>query len=223
MVSTIFRHYKLNEASGNAIDSSANLVDATETGTVPAQAGGKISGARGVYSTLNYFTALQNNTFSSSQDMSICCWVKYIGPHNEHEFFVTNDAATNCFNLYFCRLDTTDWVFGWWKAGQSGIFARKTQNLTEGTWYWMCGTYNASTGAEELYIDNVNVSSKTYNQGNAAADGNFTIGAFYDYPAAHFYIDDLRIYTNVFCLLTKWHLFIIQEVEQKTNYQYQRK
>ena len=73
---SLFRHYKLNEVTGNAIDTSENLVNAVEAGTVSSQTG-KINNARGAYSNSNYFSETGTITvLSSTQDHSFSCWAK---------------------------------------------------------------------------------------------------------------------------------------------------
>lgn len=203
MVSTCWGHWKMNEASGNALD-ALGVRDLTQTGTVPAQAGGKINGARGAYSTSNYFSRA-NGTFLSTQNFSIACWVKCINTTiGTRDVFANWGAATNNFQLYLGYGITSgkfSFIVGKYGVGLS-LWIDVTQALTLNAWYWICGTYNASTGAGTFTVNNAAPGTDTYTNGAAVAPTTLYFGvegpsSGPSSPSDNFYIDDLRLYTDV--------------------------
>jgi len=196
-----FRHYKLNESSGNAIDSSENSSDATESGTVPSQTG-KINNSRGAYTTSNYFTVNQGNTFDYSQDISISLWAYTSsipeGGGDAYDLFLATPSTAGQLHIDL-GWQVDGFYFYVYKEGSGGISAKKTLSLSSDTWYWLTATFNSSTNDINIYVDNVAGTGASYSQGSTTAANTFYVGLNAGGFVANddFYLDDLRFYNAV--------------------------
>lgn len=194
MVSTCWGHWKMNEANGNALD-ALGVRDLTETGTVPAQ-GGKINGARGLFSSSNYFTVSHGTTFSDAQDISVCAWVQCKNDASDDQTWIVTDETANEFVFWFSYYSNL-FTLQVGKSGVAAYNATKSVALVSDAWYWVCGTYNAATKKANIYVNNVVGTEASYAVSGATASDNFYFGNGYGRPCDNFYIDDARIYSNV--------------------------
>lgn len=185
----VFRHYKMNEASGNAIDSSANLVDALQLGTVPAQTG-KINGSRGVYSAANRFSFSQAGAFTHSQDFTLCLWVYTVAVPNSYNGLL----ATPYIGTYTIRLerDTVNFSF---TVGEYA-WATKAIALDISTWYFVCATNQGTNHYGIVYVNGVAGTQKTFTT-VPNSFGDFNMGTTQAGASDDLYIDDVRIYLKV--------------------------
>jgi len=194
MVSTIWGHYKLNEATGNALDSSGNSNDLTENGTVPSQTG-KITNARGVFASGNYFQRTSITGFDNTQSFSITGWLYAVSVAAGDKYAIVAEGTSGTFQL-FIDYNDPNLIF---KVGKNGVAvdtASVAGNFSAGNWYWFSCTYNGSTGAMEVDVNNSgSPGTGTYEQGVTATFPTIVFAAYNTLTT--YYLDDVRIYTDV--------------------------
>ena len=202
-----WRWWKLDEATGDAIDGSDNLDDLTENGTVPAQTG-KVNGARGVYSLSNYFDNSSFSGFASTQSFSISFWAYCaIDPTTVLNSFAYFGQTGNEFQSFF-RYQSGTWYFIAGKYGAGTDSSSKALAASVGNWYWVSITYNGSTGAMEIDVNNSGTpGTGTYSQVAANAFTSFILGHEGGTPTSHFYLDDFRFFDFVLSSSQKSELY----------------
>jgi hypothetical protein len=198
-VPSILNHYKLDEASGNAITAVAGGIgNLTLSGTVAAQTG-KLGGARGPYSSGNVFSVAYTG-FTVNSTPTFSAWVKPIAtPTTNQQFFSVGNNTVNGPQFIIGYDGTT----GRWYAqrAKSGV-ASVTSFLTlptpvVGTWYHITGRFPgtaavvAVNGYEGSPDANTSITGTTPASATATLGGSFLGGN----EATSWHIDDVRVYS----------------------------
>jgi len=191
--------YHLNEASGNALDST-NQRNLTEFGTVGVDTG-YFAGARSGFSTSNYFKEASTQ-FSSANNSTVCAWLSPISANTGQQLFVATDYSSGKF-FYVFGYNTTEspnkFSVKIWKDGQPVLEATLASTMIANAWYYTCSRYDGSTGKFNVFSNGLKSADVTYNQAAASQDDGVLVG--YDpsltgYTASKFIIDELRFYTS---------------------------
>lgn len=153
MAITAVHYWKLDEASGNLVDSVASL-DMTRSGTVGSDTG-LIGNAATFGGASNY---AYNNSGQTAVDLTtgctVWCWIKLAATTGRSGVYIsstTNATAAAVMYIAFYAVNTwrcqvTDSVTG------SSIASDATATTT-GVWHFACGRYNQSTMKAEIRID----------------------------------------------------------------------
>jgi hypothetical protein len=174
----IVSYYKLDEASGNAIDADGGTHNLTETGTIDTQTG-IISGARGVFGNSDYFSKTGVLSVDENTDFTINLWVKRIGSAVSHNTLVElGDSGTaNDFGAGIqIRTNQKARIYIDKYSVGGDLAVESTSVIPLNVWTMVTFTYNGSTELGKLYIDgSFDVSDTNTYTGFNGADG-FAIG-----------------------------------------------
>ena len=188
----IVAYYKLDEGTGNAIDSVGSN-DLTETGTVPSQTG-KISTARGVYSSSNHFkTTDVGYTSSTTTDQSVSLWVYRTGDVGTQSMLVNlgGNSVTNGFILSLQFYGNNNYPTAvTYKEGVSQYGVATGDTIVPlNTWTHLVATYDASEDEVELFVSATSKATADTSSNTGADSTSATIGR-YDTDAS------IRPFTN---------------------------
>lgn len=191
LTSSLVSYWKLDEASGDAIDShgSNNLTDNATVGA----AAGKINGARDFEeANSEYFRIASNSSLQTGDiDFTLTCWVKFesIGNFRRLISKFGNDATLN---EYVLGLDNPGDKFAFALQESGGAIKSVTANtfgaVSMATWYFLAAWYDKTN-------DRLNISVN-----DGAVDQTSSVGP----PAA------TTAAFNLGCLFTGFDLFAIQ-------------
>jgi len=196
----IVSYYKLDEASGNAIDADGGTHNLTETGTIDTQTG-IISGARGVFGNSDYFSKTGVLSVDENTDFTINLWVKKIGSAVNHNTLAElGDSGTygdfgagiQIRNNQKARIYIDKY------SAATTLSVESTSVIPLNVWTMVTFTYNGSTELGKLYIDgSFDVSDTNTATGFNVADG-FAIGnRFMANPGADVsYIDETGLWNR---------------------------
>lgn len=147
-------YYKLDESSGNAVDSSGNGANLTNNGTTTFAAALQNNGADfGATNSSKYFKA--NGYVVSDGALSISCWVKLqteITTGN-YVFAIANAQSTALALIYEYNGGSPRLNLRRQMNNVAGQNVYKTVTLGTSNWYHLVGTYDGSYIT--LYVDNV--------------------------------------------------------------------
>lgn len=146
LTTSMVSYYEFDEASGNLIDQHGSN-DGTVTGPTYGVAG-VINDA---YSfTTNDFVNT-GYTPTANSDVSYACWVKYDGTLSVYAAVMSNHNSGGSFG-YHINITAAE-KFQWVVTGVTG--AVSADDIVDGQWYFVVGTYNATSNDAKLYVDGV--------------------------------------------------------------------
>jgi hypothetical protein len=163
----------LMNGTGNAFDYSGNGRDMTESGIVPEDTGYAPTiddKARGVFGASIYLSRAEPSFFQvSTANFTVNYWLRW----------VSFDSAQNIWNA---RLNAGHyWIHEYSAANglnlgtSGGGFVQYTTAMTDGTWYMVTITYDATNGNISLYVNGslAHQDTRTATSGDTA---DFTVG-----------------------------------------------
>lgn len=183
-------HWKLNEASGNAVDSHGSNTLTETSGTI-ASATGKLDGARDFEAgDTERFVIADNAGLSITGNCTICAWVnaesfgsnpniiaaKYTTTGNQRSYRLNQTVTNGRPSFGVSQTGTAETASATWGS-----------NLSTGTWYFVCGRYdgtnvsisvNAGTPVTTAYSSGIFDSTAPFLLG-AQLDNDFS-GTDYD-------------------------------------------
>lgn len=190
-------HWKLNEASGNAADSSGNGTTLTNNNTVTFSAAKLGNGGNFTAASSQSFSVADNNFISTSPDISfsVQAWAK-VTDKSASRFVVDKSWSEGSFGefvIYYSN-GRDAWVAS---AANGNI---DLTDLTVGspstsTLYHLVLTYDAATDTASFYVNAGTPRTATWAGGNSSSTGGFRIGGY----AGNFFngqIDDVAIWPN---------------------------
>lgn len=168
--------WKLDEASGNAIDAhGAN--DLTDTNTVGAAAG-KVNGARDFESgSIEYFTIADNTDLSTGDiDFTICGWVNSESGGQQGVVGKWDPVGTN--REYLFIHDTAPEKLEFWVSnnGTTVTTVEWSSSASLATWYFVVCWHDATSNTINIQVDNGTVVSQAHTTGVFNGTAPFRIG-----------------------------------------------
>ncbi|MBI5360561.1 MAG: LamG domain-containing protein [Planctomycetes bacterium] len=183
--------WRMDEASGNAIDGASFGNNGTLTGTVTS-ATGKFGDARQFDGSTGYFQLTDSAIFKPANQVTVEAWVK----------------TTDTYGFIFEK-QKTSWVsyalvMGWSTSGKAefiadtdsditGHTATSTTSINDGNWHYIAGTYDGAT--VRVYVDG-NLEAETAWAGTLYYDGAVGPRIGFHSEATTYLsgaIDDLRV------------------------------
>lgn len=187
-LTSLISHWKLNEASGDAIDAHGSN-DATETSGTIASGAGKIDASRDFEAAdTEYFQKTDNADLSTGNiDFTVCFWCNLESLIN-NMCAVTKggfSASSHEYTVYIN--DNGGWNFRLTVGGSSLVILDSTTTIVTGTWYFVVAWHDATANTLNLQVNNGSVDSKAHSSGVPDSSTAFRIGA----SAAGLYWDGL--------------------------------
>jgi hypothetical protein len=169
-------HWKFNEASGNAADSSGNGTTLANNNTATFTAGKLSNAATFNAASSQSFSVADNNFISTSPDLSFSftVWAKFtdlsvIRPVVHKGW----DGSDGEFILYY-NAGNNDWRVQ--VANGSAQVVEGSTTPATGTWFFFAFTYNAATDQLSLSVNAGTAATATYAGGNPTSSGALKVG-----------------------------------------------
>lgn len=153
LIDNIVAYWKLDESSGNAVDSTGNGYTLTNTGSM-AYAAALINNGANPDANGKYLSNSSVLGFTNTTNFSISFWVKLASDNtNDRDMFALwqNGNPTGWYfrGLYEYNGGTRRLRF--FRSGSTVTFLDINGNIGDNTWYHIVFTYNGSSGAMKLY------------------------------------------------------------------------
>ncbi len=135
-------YWKMDESSGNAVDSSGNSFTGTPTGT--SVAAGKFGNARSFPGTSNNYISIANNTALSptTSGFSVSTWV-YPTSTSGSNHIISKDTSVASTRSYYLVQNSNTFIWCMWFS--SSQLCATSSTFTANSWYHVTGTYDGST------------------------------------------------------------------------------
>jgi hypothetical protein len=147
LIDNLVSYYKLDEASGNALDAHSTN-DLTDTNTV-GTATGKINNGRDFESgSTEYF--FRSSAIVTSLPISVGCWIKLESTGDQVIFSL--DASSGTEILEFIVNAGKLSIF-YNTSGGGGFVVAGSTTLSSGVWYY--ASFSAESASSQLYINGV--------------------------------------------------------------------
>jgi hypothetical protein len=180
LTDNLVAYYKLDEASGNALDSTPNGYDLTENGTV-ASVAGKVGNARDFEADSNNFFSRADNADLSTGDVdfTIAAWVK-IESKGAHRFIVSKEDGSN--GEYRLSYNSGDDTFTFSAYGASGFGSGNGVNAatlgspSTAVWYYIIAWHDSAANTLNISVNDGAVDSISFSGGVYDGAGVFRIG-----------------------------------------------
>lgn len=188
-------HWKFNESSGNAADSSGNGTTLTNNNTATFTAG-KLSNAATLASASSQsFSVATNASISTVSDksFSLQAWAKFTDLSVIRPIVQLGwDDGYGQFILYYNQ-GNNDWRVQ--MANGSAQVVEGTTTPGTGSWFHFVFTYDAASDGLKLYVNNGTPATASYAGGNVTNSGSFKVGAGVSQFMAG-QIDDVALWVN---------------------------
>lgn len=181
LIDNLISHWKLDEASGNALDAHGSN-DLTDNNTV-GSASGKLNGARDFESGSSEWFSIGDNTDLSTGDIdfAFAAWVqlesKPGGAINivakrggSLEYAVRYDGATDRFD-FFVTSDGTGGTLSLVRADNLG-------SPSTATWYFVMAWHDATANTINIQVNDGTVDSQSHSGGVFDGSNDFGMGAY---------------------------------------------
>lgn len=187
-------YWKLDEASGNAIDAHTTAKDLTEAGTVPSQTG-IINGGRGAYSSANNFKNTSVLTLNQNVDYSVSFWIKRTADLSASTNRVLTGGlfSTNGYNFMAQFSNSNKLTISADKFGVVILLSLiTTSDIPLNTWTHIGFTHNGTTRENILYVNGSSDASGTESSNTFSTAANYHIGIREGTfgPATNTYVDE---------------------------------
>ena len=177
ILTNAMRYFSLDEGSGDAVD-KLERENLTEQGTVPNQASGIISSARGAFSNSNYFS--KNNVYAmdGTDDFSQSVWIYRTGAISSGEVVLaSSDGTTNQFYFVIAFDSNNKIKIEMAKAGSAHVLKIVSDDdIPINTWTHVAFTYDGGNYNGTLFV-NGTAKSGTGSDPGASDSSWFQIGA----------------------------------------------
>ncbi|MFA4881115.1 MAG: LamG domain-containing protein [Candidatus Doudnabacteria bacterium] len=140
-------YWKMDEASGNPVDSSGNGSTLTNTGTATF-ASGKFGNTASLNGSSQYFYVADNAILSLTGDVVLSAWIYADSITGSHDIVGKWDGANES---YLLSLEGDE--LRMWADSVLNYKTTDAANLAISTWYFVTGVYDASEGKVRLYVN----------------------------------------------------------------------
>jgi len=191
LTTNLVSYWKLDEASGNAVDSvGGNTL--VNTNTVTYAAGKVNNGANFVAASSQRLTIASPTGLDLLSDLSMSFWFKPASQVDAYLIGKYKTTGSDGYNL--CYYGTTGTPRLGLNIGGSGTNEQISANvvLTNGTWYHIVVTWKASTSTATFYVNGASIGAPTGAiTALIATSTGFNIGALSDDNLAGTYVNGL--------------------------------
>lgn len=183
LLTSLISYWKLDEASGDALDASGSNT-LTETGGPIASGTGKISGDRTfVRASSQYFTKADNADLSSGDiDITLQAWVKLTDTGTTGVIVCkgvdvgSNTASTFEYAIYYAG-GANRFVFRVLGGGTNDLVTANTFGaLATGTWYHVIGYHDSVNNVIGIAVNAGTPDTAAHSAGIQDSTGNFYLG-----------------------------------------------
>jgi hypothetical protein len=174
LTDSLVSHWKLDEASGNAIDAHGTN-DLTETDGTIGSAAGKLGNARDFEAAdTEYFNKADNADLSTGDiDFTFAGWVQLESTGAAQAVFSKWPFA----NEYFLRYDGSRFV---WLVGSGSATANNLGAPSSGVWYFFVAWHDSVNNIVGIQINNGTADTTSYSSGVTDAGAEFALGGKVD-------------------------------------------
>lgn len=193
--------WKLDEASGNAVDSSGNSNTLTETSGTIAAATGKIGGGRDFEAgDTEYFTIADASQtgLDITGEITICAWIKLESTAGTLGTFCgiagkyNAAAGKRCYLLTLSNADNKLKVYLSADGTATTTASSSTALSSTGTWYHVAFTLNQTTDKIQTYINgSADGTAADYTSNIKDADTAFALGTYFSSGSPSSYLDGI--------------------------------
>jgi hypothetical protein len=190
-------YWRMDEVSGNAIDSSGNGTTLTNTGTA-SYSGGKFGNGAELNGTSQYFDAADSEALSMTGDVTLSAWIEPDDITGSQNIVGKWDGSNESYLLALSGGELRMYV-----DAAANYETTTSTPISGNTMIHVVGVYDASEQRVVLYVDGQAQASTTSGTipGSIGDDaGEFVVGAedSSGTPANYFdgHIDDVRIYSR---------------------------
>lgn len=196
--SGLIGYWKLDEASGNPVDSSGNAQTLTNANTTAFAVGKFANGADLERSSTNYFYVADNATLSVTGNLTLAAWIKPESVTAATTFTILGkwDGANESYRLVqygdeiSLSIDATAYAV-----------TSPSSNLATGTWYHVAGTFDPGTRRMAVFVNGALVAESTAGPSSIGDSAEvFQLGgANHSSSGTDLYdgvIDDARVYNR---------------------------
>lgn len=175
-------YWKLDEASGNAIDSHWTGRNLTDNNTVTSAAG-KINDARSFASASSEFFSRASDADLSTGDVDFTCatWVFITDKTAFRDVISKSGAATGDEFALFYHVTDDRFAFHIRENGTGSFLRANATDLgspSTSTWYFLVGWYQASNNTVHVKANDGADNSAAGGNGTIATNENFYIGTY---------------------------------------------
>lgn len=195
--------FPTNETTSNSnlIDFGTHLLigNLARFGSTANVQTGHILGARGPYSSVNYFMQSELSLWDSTESFTITAWVKPTSdnPGGRQIFADTDPGGGGKLALYLhWANDLGGFRFAIAPSGSGyACDLTKTTNVKQNVWYFVAGTYNGSSGECSLYVNDTKTNASV--SLTATRTTLFFVGGGNGYwEATDFYIEQISVWNS---------------------------
>ncbi len=154
LLTNLISHWKLDEASGNALDAhSTNTL--TDTNTVTSAAGKLGTARQFTAASSEYFTLASNATLQTGDiDFTVAGWV-WLDDIGTDRIVASKDAGGGTQDEWLLwRPSGNNFQFRVYGGGGSSNVGANSAAVTSGQWYFVVGWYDAAASTVNIQIDN---------------------------------------------------------------------
>lgn len=191
-------YWKLDETSGNPVDSSGNGHTLTNVNTTAFGIGKFANGADVERSSTNYFHVADNATLSITGNLTLAAWIKPESVTAATTFTILGkwDGANESYRLIQYGDEIALYV-----DSSSYSVTSPSSNLVAGTWYHVAGTFDPATRRMAVYVNGAVVAESTAGPTSIGDSGEvFQLGgANHTSSGTDLYdgvIDEARVYNR---------------------------
>jgi hypothetical protein len=174
----LISHWKLNEASGNAVDAHGSNTLTETSGTI-ASGAGKIDASRDFESgDTEYFEKTDNADLSTGNiDFTVCFWAKAESAIN-NMCAVTKGGFSAASHEYALYINTSGGTkFRFTLGGSSLYILDSSVSVSAGTWYFVVAWHDAVGDGMNIQVNNGSVDGTSHLTGVPDSATAFRIGA----------------------------------------------
>lgn len=177
LTNNLKNYYKMDELTNNVSDSSMGNNKLVMYGTINSDSG-KILTSRGNYTNSNYFDG-SYGYFSDLTSFTISTWIKpntafiNMSTHQQRFLSYDNSGAGTCDMAFAYYENTGSFLFNVNNAGLPMINSSYNLRPSVNTWYFLTGTYNATSKNMTIYVNGVAGTPYTYNQASCSFASNY--------------------------------------------------
>ncbi len=156
----LISYWKLDEASGNAVDSQGSNTLINNASAVYAS--GKIGNAVDLEASSVQYLSISDGSQSGldlSGDFTVSQWIKLESSGGRSSISKYDDNTSNL--SYRTYLTTTEMGMGLSSNGSSETFDSFSQTFNTGTWYHVAWAYHAAAGSVEFFVNGSSIGTKT--------------------------------------------------------------
>jgi hypothetical protein len=184
LLTGLISYWKMDEASGNALDANGGANPLTDNGTVGATTG-VINGARSFNGSTQYFNIASNTSLDvASTDFSFTCWVKLTSTASLQALVSKRDiGGAGQFVLYYDN-SVSRFDFFIYNGGFLSVAANTFGAPSTATWYFVAIVVDDTAKTFKISVNGGTQDSNTYTGSIPSRTDAFKIGAEQATPAA---------------------------------------